>query len=149
MAKTYVSTVIDAPVEAVWRVLRDFRRLAEYHSTVVTIEFPGDLPGDEIGCTRRASNSFGMHVTERLVALSDLEHSGSYRMLEIEAPVANFIGHFRLLPLTDGGKTFIEWRSEFDYLGEDNVMDLITFLENEVYMDCLRGLKRMFEVAER
>ena len=145
MPTTYVSTVIDAPIGSVWTVLRDFRRLPEYHSTIVTIEFPGDLPGDQIGCTRSVINTFDMRVTERLVALSDIDHSGSYHVIEVGVPVANFIGHFRLLPLTDGGKTFIEWRSHFDYLGEENVAELVNFLESVVYMDCLNGLKRMFK----
>lgn len=144
MPKIYVSTVIDAPIEEVWRVVRDFRRVAEYHSPIKTIEFPGDLPGDQMGCVRSAVNTLDMRVVERLVALSDQDHSGSYQLLEVDIPVANFFGHFQLFRLTDGGGTFITWRSEFDYLGEGDGRELVTFLEREVYMDCLNGLKRMF-----
>ena len=143
MAKTYVSAIIDAPLDTVWTVLRDFRRLPDYHSSVVSIEFPGDIPGDQVGCVRSCINNLGMRVVEQLVALSDLVHTGSYRVLEVGVPVTNFVGNFRLAPVTDGGGCFIEWISEFDYHGTEDVTEMISFLETAVYMDCLNGLKRL------
>jgi NADPH2:quinone reductase len=148
MAKTYVSTVIDAPIARVWQILRDFRRVADYHSTVVEIAFPGDLAGDQVGCMRAALNTFGMRIVEQLTALSDVDHSGSYRIVEIEGPLKNLVAHFRLSPITDTGQTFIEWRSEFDFEGEGGVQPMIAFLEREVYTDCLNGLKRLTEAPE-
>ncbi len=147
MPKTYVSTIIPAPLDEVWKVLRDFRRVQEYHSYIVSIEFPGNLAGDQIGCMRIAVNAQGMRVVERLLALSDLDHSGSYQLVEVGIPVANFIGHFRAFRLTDGGETVVEWRSEFDYTGDQDAGEIVTFLENVIYMDCLNGLKKMFALS--
>jgi hypothetical protein len=48
-----------------------------------------------------------------LLALSDLEQSFSYCLLDTPIPMFNYVAHVRLLPVTDGDRTFWQWESRF------------------------------------
>ena len=52
MAKVTVSSVIDAPVEDVWRVIRDFNGLPSWHPRMVESHIEDGLAADQVGCVR-------------------------------------------------------------------------------------------------
>ena len=52
-------------------------------------------------------------MREQLLALSDLEQSFSYCLLDTPIPMFNYVAHVRLLPVTDGDRTFWHWESRF------------------------------------
>jgi hypothetical protein len=147
MPKVVASPVIDAPIEQVWVYVRDFHRLREYQSSLVECGPDGELKGDQIGCRRVAMNNLGQRTTEELLALSDIEHSGQCRLVEVDAPIINYIGSFRLWRITDSNRTFIEWSGIFDYTGEGDVAPMMTFIEQAVYVDCFNGLKALARQA--
>jgi len=55
----------------------------------------------------------GSELRERLLTLSDLEQTLSYCLLDTPVPLFNYVAHIRLLPVTDGDRTFWEWRCTF------------------------------------
>lgn len=113
MVEVRQSTVIDAPIEAVWRILRDFNGHDRWHPAVATSSIEGSEPADLIGAVRRFRLADGGELREQLLALSDKERSFTYCILEAPFPLMGYVASVRLKPVTDGDRTFWEWRSEF------------------------------------
>lgn len=114
MASVTVSSVIDAPVEKVWAVIRDFNGLPDWHPRMVKSEIEGGRPSCEIGCVRRFQIVSGATLREKLLALSDHDHSVTYTILETPQPITNHVATLRLISVTDGDRTFAIWSATFD-----------------------------------
>jgi len=119
MAKAYASTIIDAPVEAVWAMVRDFNGLPSWVSAIADTAIEDGQPADAVGCVRSMHLQDGTHLRERLLSLDDCTYSFSYNFEKPAFPVGNYHAEFRLIPVTDGDRTFAEWRSTFDERPED------------------------------
>ena len=52
LQKVVRSTVIDAPIERVWAVLRDFNSHDQWHAVVDRSRIEGGLASDQVGCGR-------------------------------------------------------------------------------------------------
>jgi hypothetical protein len=107
------STIIDASTDQVWAVLRDFNGHDRWHPEVATSQIERNQTSDRIGCVRRFRLADGSELREQLLALSDLEQSFSYCLLDTPIPLFNYVAHVRLLPVTDGDRTFWHWESRF------------------------------------
>lgn len=114
MVKVVKSTVIDAPVEAVWEVLRDFNGHDRWHPIVEDSVVERGLPSDKVGCVRSFHLRDGSHLRELLLTLSDADMAFSYCLLDTPVPLLNYVAHVRLAPVTDGERTFWHWESRFD-----------------------------------
>lgn len=114
MPHVYVSSIIDAPVAAVWGVIRDFNGLPRWTPFVTDSRIEGNGPADQVGCVRVFTLKGGGRIRERLVALSDYEFSQTYTILESPMGVDNYVATLRLLPVTDSGRSFVEWSADFD-----------------------------------
>jgi uncharacterized protein YndB with AHSA1/START domain len=112
--KVVRSTVIDAPVEAVWGVLRDFNGHDKWHPPVAESRIERGQTSDRVGCVRRFRLRDGSELRERLLTLSDADLAFSYCLLETPIPLFNYVAHVRLAPVTDGERTFWHWESRFD-----------------------------------
>ncbi|MGD0565022.1 MAG: SRPBCC family protein [Roseiarcus sp.] len=113
MPKIVKSTIIDAPTDRVWEVLRDFNGHGQWHPAVATSAIERGQPSDKVGCVRRFKLADGSELREQLLALSDLEQSFSYCLLDTPIPLFNYVAHVRLLPVTDGDRTFWQWECRF------------------------------------
>ena len=107
------STILDAPTGAVWDVLRDFNGHDRWHPAVATSTIERAQSSDRIGCVRRFKLKDGSELREQLLALSDLEQTFSYCLLDTPVPLFNYVAHVRLAPVTDGDRTFWDWRCSF------------------------------------
>ncbi len=114
MVKIVKSTILDAPVEAVWEVLRDFNGHDRWHPAVSDSHIERGQPVDRVGCVRRFHLADGSELREQLLTLSDLDMALSYCLLDTPIPLLNYVAHVRLTPVTDGDRTFWEWESRFD-----------------------------------
>ncbi len=114
MPKVVRSTVIAAPVEAVWAVLRDFNGHDRWHPAVAESHIERGQSADRVGCVRRFRLQDGSELRERLLTLSDADMAFSYCLLETPIPLLNYVAHVRLAPVTDGDHTFWQWESRFD-----------------------------------
>ena len=108
------STVLDAPAEAVWDVIRDFNGHDQWHPAVAESHIERGYPSDMVGCVRNFRLEGGANLREQLLTLSDLEQTFSYCLLDTPVPLFNYVAHVRLFPVTDGDRTYWEWESRFD-----------------------------------
>jgi hypothetical protein len=114
MPKVVRSTVIEAPVEAVWSVLRDFNGHDRWHPAVAESHIERGQTADRVGCVRRFRLQDGSELRERLLTLSDADMAFTYCLLETPIPLLNYVAHVRLAPVTDADHTFWHWESRFD-----------------------------------
>ena len=114
MAKVIRSTVLPAPIEVVWEVLRDFNGHDRWHPAVASSEIERGRDADRIGSIRRFKLTDGSELREQLLTLSDAETAYSYCLFETPVPLFNYVSHLRLIPVTDGDQTFWEWEGRFD-----------------------------------
>lgn len=116
MKRVYVSAVMDAPLAATWAVLRDFNALPRYNSRLFSESHIEDgLPADQVGCVRNFKSTDGTsYVREKLLTLSDREHTCCYCILDATLPVRNYVSEMRLRPVTEGDRTFGEWWATFE-----------------------------------
>lgn len=114
MAKAYASAIIDAPVETVWALLRDFNGLPNWNGGVTRSEIEDGLDADVVGCVRSFHLGDGTHVRERLMALDDARRVMVYNFETPAFPVENYLATLRAMPVTNGDQTFCEWEAVFD-----------------------------------
>lgn len=114
MVKVYRSTILEAPVEAVWEIVRDFNGHDRWHPAVASSQIERGNPADMVGCVRKFKLADGAELREQLLTLSDMEASFSYCLLDTPIPLFNYVAHVRLSPVTDQDWTFWEWESRFD-----------------------------------
>ena len=112
--KVVRSTVIEAPAEAVWEVLRDFNGHDRWHPAVADSAVERGWPPDRVGGVRRFHLADGSELREQLLTLSDADMAFSYCLLDTPVPLLNYVAHVRLAPVTDGDRTFWHWESRFD-----------------------------------
>src|SRR5260370_20516550 len=114
MIRVTRSAVIDAPIERVWAVLRDFNSHTAWQPGVAESEIEGGEPSDQIGCVRRFTLRDGHHIREQLLALSDRDHVSTYCILDASVPLRRYVATLQLKRVTDGERTFWHWQSTFD-----------------------------------
>lgn len=113
MVKVVKSTVIDAPVDEVWAILRDFNGHDRWHPAVSVSRIEERRDSDEIGCVRDFALKQGGAIREQLLSLSDRNYSFTYCILDAPIPLVDYVATVRLKPVTDGNRTFWHWQSEF------------------------------------
>ena len=114
MIRVTRSAIIDAPIERVWAVLRDFNSHTAWHPVVAESTIENDEPSDQVGCVRNFTLRDGNHIREQLLTLSDHEHVSTYCILDATIPMRRYVATVRLKPVTDGARTFWHWESTFD-----------------------------------
>ena len=132
MVKILKSTIIEAPVEAVWEVLRDFNGHDRWHPVVTDSVIERGQSSDKIGCVRRFHLADGSELRETLLALSDADMAFSYCLNDTPVPLLNYVAHVRLAPVTDGDMTFWHWESRFD-TPPGREQELKTMVSENVY----------------
>jgi NADPH:quinone reductase-like Zn-dependent oxidoreductase len=114
MIRVRRSAVIDAPIERVWVVLRDFNSHSAWHPAVGPSAIERGEPADQVGCVREFTLKDGNHIREQLLALSDRDHVSTYCILDATLPMRNYVATVQLKRVTDGDRTFWHWESTFD-----------------------------------
>ncbi|HEX4768281.1 MAG TPA: zinc-binding dehydrogenase [Lichenihabitans sp.] len=108
------SCVIDAPVDIVWPLLRDFNSHARWHPAIAASHIEGGEPPDHVGAVRAFRLRDGGFLREQLIALSDRDMSLSYCLLEAPVRLDGYVATMRLRRVTEGERTFLQWQSRFD-----------------------------------
>jgi len=142
VVKVIRSTILNAPTDTVWEVLRDFNGHDRWHPAVDESRIERGEASDRIGCIRKFKLGDGSELREQLLTLSDMEQTFSYCLLDTPVPLFNYVAHLRLFPVTDGDRTFWEWESRFDTPAgrEDELKSLVA---NDIYgagMEAIRSL---------
>jgi hypothetical protein len=145
MPKVVRSTIIDAPVDRLWAVLRDFNGHEKHHPIVAQSAIERGYASDKVSCVRRFTLQNGAELREQLLSLSDLEMSYSYCLLETPIPLFNYVAHVRLLPVTDGNRSFWHWESRFTTpVGREQ--ELAELVGNEVYSAGMEAVRQLPEL---
>lgn len=114
MARAYASTILKAPVETVWSLVRDFNALPKWAPGIVKSKIEDKLDADVVGCVRSFYTKDGTHIRERLLTLDDANYTFTYNFEKPAFPVKNYIATLRLYPVTQTDQTFAEWEAAFD-----------------------------------
>lgn len=114
MQRVTRSTIIDAPIDQVWAILRDFNSHDQWHPAVADSHIEGGEAPDQVGCVRNFHLKDGAHIREQLIALSDEDHISTYCILDATVPLQRYVATVTLKPVTDGNRTFWHWQSTFD-----------------------------------
>lgn len=114
MIRVIRSTILPASIEAVWNLLRDFNGHDRWHPAVATSEIERGRDADCVGCIRRYELTDGSVLREQLLTLSDAENTYSYCLLDTPIPLFNYVGHVRLMPVTDADHTFWQCEGRFE-----------------------------------
>jgi NADPH:quinone reductase-like Zn-dependent oxidoreductase/uncharacterized protein YndB with AHSA1/START domain len=107
------STIIDAPIERVWAVLRDFNSHDQWHEAVESSRIEGGERSDQVGCVRSFTLRDGHRIREQLLTLDEREHKSTYCIVEATVPLQRYVATVTLKPVTDGNRTFWHWESTF------------------------------------
>jgi hypothetical protein len=143
MVKVYRSTVLDAPADRVWRDLRDFNGLANWHPSIVLSRIESGHPADKVGCVRNFQVKDGARVREKLLALSDYDYACTYAILDSPMVLSNYVATLRLFPVTEGNRCFIEWTAEFD-CPQEKIAELADAVGNGVFQTGFDALKKRY-----
>ena len=143
MVKVYRSTVLNAPVDRVWRDLRDFNGLAYRHPNIVLSRIENGYPADKVGCVRNFQFKDGARVREKLLSLSDYDYTCAYAILDSPMELSDYVATLRLFPVTEGNRCFIEWSTEFD-CPQEKAAELAETVGGGVFQTGLDALKKRY-----
>ena len=142
-AKVFTSSVIDAPIENVWAKIRDFNALPAWHPSIADSHIENDEPSDKVSCIRNFNLKGGGNIREQLLTLSDINCQCTYSILSSPMAVENYEATLRLVPITDGNRTYAEWTAEFNCPPEEEAA-LIDEIGNNVFQHGFDALKKSF-----
>jgi len=120
------SVVLSRPATEVWAVVRDFNSYPKWVDGVEESHIEDGLSGTAVGAVRNFTLG-GARTRQRLVAHSDADHFFTYEScvpLRAEGSGATrtlwrYRGTLRLHPVTEGGRCFTHWSTEYDCPPED------------------------------
>jgi NADPH:quinone reductase len=113
MQKVIRSTIIDAPIERVWAVLRDFNSHNQWHGVVDASRIEANERSDQVGCIRSFTLKDGHRIREQLLTLDDKQWKSTYCIVDATVPLQHYVATITLKPVTDGQRTFWHWESSF------------------------------------
>lgn len=140
MGQCYNSIIVDAPVNNVWSVLRNFHDMS-WSKTIETVERVGDRGSTEIGARRLLTGVFD----ETLVELDNLARSLCYSIENGPPPLSgdairSYFGTVQVYPVTDTNKSFVLWTSEYETNDDESVHDFC----DPLYQKLLKELAQYF-----
>ena len=143
MPRIFVTSVVNAPADKVWAVIRRFDAVVEWLPFVKSSPIQDGGDPTRVGCVRVLTQTDGEVFREVLVALSDAERTYSYTFVSSPVPVRNHQTTLRVLPITDGDRSYVEWSSRFeiDPKYEAQLVDLM----NQNFLAGVRSLAEKFD----
>jgi NADPH:quinone reductase-like Zn-dependent oxidoreductase len=140
------SAIIDAPVDAVWHLLRDFNSHSAWHPAIAASRIEAGEAGDVVGAVRTFRLVDGSLLREQLIALSDRNRELTYCLLAAPLPLLDYVATMRLRPVTDGDRTFVQWESRFRPPA-DRAEALSHMVAEDIYEAGFAALQRRFGAA--
>ncbi len=148
MVEIRQSTIIDAPIESVWSILRDFNGHDRWHPAIASSVIEGGRPADMIGAVRAFRLDDGGELREQLLSLSDRDHAFTYCLLGSPLPLMGYVASVTLKPVTDGDATFWEWRSEFHPPAARRA-ELVKLVTEDIYQAGFRAIAKQFDMRSK
>jgi|SRR4051812_20941133 len=115
MPKVLVSTVINAPIERVWRTVADYNGLPAWMPGMKDSVIEDGKKPTELGAVRKLGMQASKDLLrERLEVFDPEAHTITYSVLQGPLPVKNIRTTMHLRPITDSYGTLGEWSTQFD-----------------------------------
>jgi uncharacterized protein YndB with AHSA1/START domain len=130
-AKVFCSSVIPAPVDRVWRVVRDFAGMGGWHPDIAEMSMQGGVASDKVSGVRGFRIGEGM-LEEQLTLLSDPDRSFCYKINKSGMPWLNYHAGVRLYDETADVGCLAIWTADWTASAQDD-LTLIPFVHNEVF----------------
>jgi hypothetical protein len=145
MPQVHTSTVVGAPADEVWALLRDFGAIGDWHPALPPCRIE-DGPADRVGCTRVFPLA-GDH-REKLVSLDDSGQTIAFSFADGAASLAvrNYLSVMTVRPVTTGNQAYVEWCSRFD-CDEPDEEKVISQISEGVLVPGLKALEQRFGPA--
>lgn len=109
--KVEESVALDAPPEAVWKVIGDYAGLHQWHPAIASTEITKGK-GNARGAVRTLVTKDGARIVEELLAYDAKGHSMRYRFLQSPMPVTDYQATLAVKPEGKGSR--IVWKGEFN-----------------------------------
>ncbi len=121
MVSINCSTIVEAPINKVWEILRDFNGHEKWHPSVEKSNIDNGKGYSQIGSIRNFKLIGGERIREQLLSMSDTDFSLRYTIIESDISLFNYVAQIQLKPVTDADWTFWLWNSEFETpMGKEN-----------------------------
>lgn len=135
MGNCYNKVEIEAPINKVWELVKDFHDMSWAPGVITSLEVVGDKKGNEVGAKRILNEAFH----ETLTKLDHDNYTFSYSIDDGPGPVAedavkNYIGVVKLAESSNG--TSMEWNSSFESANENDVVEFC----NPIYRALMSAL---------
>jgi Polyketide cyclase / dehydrase and lipid transport len=135
----YHSAVFDASPDEVWAVARDILQMVE----IVFGDSVENVKWVQSGSVKKVPSSFKFTllpnhdvVNEEVVGRSESERSLTYRTVGQVLSIVDYLATYRVKPVTNDGRSFLEWSREFRLVEGTNVDEFLSFflplMENEI-----------------
>lgn len=134
----YRSRIIDAPIDAVWQVVRAFDAVADWNPGVESARMISGAP-TEVGGVRHLDIPGGGVFVETLLGHSDVERSYTYRIDESALPVTDYVATHRLQEVTGEAQTFSTWEADFQ-CDPARAEKLESLVGDAIFMAAMDGL---------
>ena len=140
--KVWTSRVIKAPVDEVWKIMRDFAGMGGWHGEITKMHMLKRHRSDKVSGIRDFYFGEG-HLNEELLHLDDITRSFSYRITRCEIPWMNYVSGPRLWPVTADNTTFGVWTGDWVASPQEDLV-LIPRTEQNVYQRAFAELERNY-----
>jgi len=141
MTQAFSKIIINAPADAIWQVIGDFRAACQYLVMVIgcTVE------GEGIGALRTLTSADGSTIIERLEALDKVTHRLSYALLT-DTPFRNCLTTIAVRDLGQG-QCELDWSATFQPAGLP-ASEAQEMLEGALAANCI-ALKQFMEAGRK
>lgn len=138
MNKVNMCTEVDAPPDAVWKMIGGFNTLPDWNPAVQRSEL------ERGGVMRKLSLLGGGSIVERLEHFDNDDRVYTYSIIDAPLPVRNYVATLRVKD-AGGGKSLVEWSSEFEAASGASETDAVQAIQN-IFQSGLDNLRKMFGV---
>ena len=144
--KVMRSVIIEAPIEKVWKAVRNFDGVVNWNPGVVGARMESGS-STSVGSIRRLDIADGSVFRETLLAHSEIDRYYAYDIVEGPLPCTEYISVHRFVPITDGDMTLGIWSGEFN-CDPSNEANLEMIVGDQIYRDGMRGLNEYLRGVE-
>ena len=134
--------IISASPELIWKTLRDFSTIAQWHPAVQDCVIEGGGVADRVGAVRAIHLRDGTPLRERVTALSDKDMSYSYSVIESPLPLAYHSSTVSLQGVEGGTKTLATWYVEFQ-LNQGDPEQMASAIRSGVILPGFQGIAKL------
>lgn len=109
----HITAIVNAPLDKVWPLFRDFNGLGGWHPGVAQSRLEEGGRHDAVGSVRHLTLKPSGFVREQLLMLDDPNTALRYSIIETDLPMRDYVAGVSLHPVTEGGGTLVQWWADF------------------------------------